>query len=47
MGYFERFITEQRLADLFLFNPQPDNGYLGFDNNVLVQHLSPAIRRHI
>ena len=43
MGYFERFITEQRLTDLFIFNPQPDNDFLGFDKNVLAQHLSPAI----
>ena len=28
MGYFERFIAEQRLTDLFLFNPQPDNDFL-------------------
>jgi hypothetical protein len=37
------FITEQRLTDLFIFNPQPDNDFLGFDKNVLAQHLSPAI----
>jgi predicted CoA-substrate-specific enzyme activase len=43
MGYFERFLTEQRLTDLFLFNPQADNDYLGFDQEVLAQHLSPAI----
>ncbi|MDE3220366.1 MAG: hypothetical protein KGO23_13430, partial [Nitrospirota bacterium] len=43
MGYFERFLTEQRLTDLFLFNPQPDNDFLGFDKNVLAQHLSPTI----
>jgi predicted CoA-substrate-specific enzyme activase len=43
MGYFERFLTEQRLTDLFLFNPQPENNFLGFDKNVLAQHLSPAI----
>lgn len=43
MGYFERFLTEQRLTDLFLFNPQPENDYLGFDKNVLAQHLSSAI----
>jgi predicted nucleotide-binding protein (sugar kinase/HSP70/actin superfamily) len=43
MGYFERFLIEQRLTDLFLFNPQPANDFLGFDKNVLAQHLSPAI----
>jgi predicted nucleotide-binding protein (sugar kinase/HSP70/actin superfamily) len=43
MGYFERFLTEQRLTDLFLFNPQQDNDFLGFDKYVLAKHLSPAI----
>jgi len=43
MGYFERFLSEQRLTDLFLFNPQPENDYLGFDRNVLAQHLAQAI----
>jgi predicted nucleotide-binding protein (sugar kinase/HSP70/actin superfamily) len=43
MGYFERFLAEQRLTDLFLFNPQPGNDYLGFDKLVLAQHLAEAI----
>lgn len=43
MGYFERFLAEQRLTDLFLFNPQPENDYLGFDRQVLAQHLAQAI----
>ncbi|MDH5668597.1 MAG: acyl-CoA dehydratase activase [Nitrospira sp.] len=43
MGYFERFLAEQRLTDLFLFNPQAKNDYLGFDQNVLAQHLAQAI----
>ena len=43
MGYFERFITEQRLADVFLLNPDADNNYLGFGATTLGQHLSPAI----
>lgn len=43
MGYFERFLSEQRLTDLFLFNPQPQNDYLGLDKNVLAQHLAQAI----
>ncbi|MBI5672601.1 MAG: hypothetical protein HZC50_04935 [Nitrospirae bacterium] len=43
MGYFERFLAEQRLTDLFLFNPQPENDFLGFDKDVLAQHMSPAI----
>jgi predicted CoA-substrate-specific enzyme activase len=43
MGYFERFIAEQRLADVFLLNPDADNDYLGFDATTLGQNLSPAI----
>jgi predicted CoA-substrate-specific enzyme activase len=43
MGYFERFLTEQRLTDLFLFNPRPGNDFLGFDKTVLAQHLAQAI----
>ena len=43
MGYFERFLGEQRLTDLFLFNPQPENDYLGFDRHALAQHLAQAI----
>ncbi len=43
MGYFERFIAEQRLADVFLLNPDAQNNYLGFGAATLAQHLSPAI----
>jgi len=43
MGYFERFITEQRLPDVFLLNPGADNDYLGFGAATLGHHLSPAI----
>jgi len=43
MGYFERFITEQRLRDVFLLNPGAENNYLGFGAAALGQHLSPAI----
>jgi predicted nucleotide-binding protein (sugar kinase/HSP70/actin superfamily) len=43
MGYFERFITEQRLADVFLLNPDAENNYLGFGATTLAQPLSPAI----
>ena len=43
MGYLERFITEQRLADLFLFDPREENGYLGFDKERLTKSFSPAI----
>jgi predicted CoA-substrate-specific enzyme activase len=42
-GYIEQFITEQQLPDLFLFYPQPENDYLGFDAPTLAQHLSPAV----
>jgi predicted nucleotide-binding protein (sugar kinase/HSP70/actin superfamily) len=43
MGYFQRFITEQCLKDIFLLNPGADNNYLGFGAATLAQHLSPAI----
>jgi predicted nucleotide-binding protein (sugar kinase/HSP70/actin superfamily) len=44
MGYFERFIAEQRLPDLFLLNPAPDNGWCGLDRLALVESVSPAIQ---
>lgn len=43
MGYLERFITEQRLADVFLFDPREENQYLGFDKDRLTRAFSPAI----
>jgi predicted CoA-substrate-specific enzyme activase len=43
MGYFERFIAEHQLADVFMVNPEKGNDYLGFDPSVLLKHLSPAI----
>lgn len=43
MGYFERFIAEQRLPDLFLLNPDAGNDFLGFDKAILVRCLTPAI----
>jgi len=43
MGYFERFVMEHQLSDVFLLSPEPENDYLGFDPAVLVKHLSPAI----
>ena len=43
MGYLERFISEQRLADVFLLNPDADNNYLGFGAAALAHRLSPAI----
>jgi predicted CoA-substrate-specific enzyme activase len=44
MGYFERFIAERRLPDLFLFNPAQDNGWCGIDRLALLQSISPAIQ---
>jgi predicted CoA-substrate-specific enzyme activase len=44
MGYFERFIAEQRLPDLFLLNPGPENGWCGLDRMALVESVSPAIQ---
>jgi predicted nucleotide-binding protein (sugar kinase/HSP70/actin superfamily) len=43
IGYFERFICEQKLPDVFLFDPREDNGYLGFDEQHLTKAFSPAI----
>ena len=43
MGYFERFIAEERLSDLFLLNPGPENDYLGLGEATLARHLSAAI----
>jgi len=43
MGYFERFIDEQRLEEVFLLHPDADNNYLGFGAGALAQYLSPAI----
>ncbi len=43
MDYFERFIVEHRLADMFMVHPGPENGYLGFDPFTLMKHFSPAV----
>jgi len=43
MDYFERFIVEHRLADMFMVHPGRENDYLGFDPFTLMKHLSPAI----
>jgi hypothetical protein len=43
MGYFERFLAEQRLADVFLLSPQPENNYCGFSETALTQNLSAVI----
>jgi hypothetical protein len=41
--YFERFIAEQQLPDLFLADPEPENNYLGLDETRLSRNLSAAI----
>jgi predicted CoA-substrate-specific enzyme activase len=43
LGYFERFIVEQRLADVFLVHPDEENDYLGFDPTTFMTHLPPAV----
>ncbi len=43
MGYLERFISEQRITDLFLFDPREENQYLGFGRERLTRSFSPAI----
>jgi predicted nucleotide-binding protein (sugar kinase/HSP70/actin superfamily) len=43
MEYFERFVVEHRLADVFIVSPGTENGYLGFDPSLLMNHMSPAI----
>ncbi|MGP8259950.1 MAG: acyl-CoA dehydratase activase [Acidobacteriaceae bacterium] len=43
MGYFERFIAEHQLADVFMVSPGAEDGYLGFGPTLLLNHLSPAI----
>lgn len=42
-GYLERFIAEQRLADLFLFNPHLDYENLGVDHTTIMRNISAAI----
>jgi len=43
MEYFERFIFEHQLADVFMVHPGRENDYLGFDPFVLMKHMSPAV----
>jgi predicted CoA-substrate-specific enzyme activase len=43
MDYFERFIVEHQLSDVFMIHPGPENGYLGFDPFILMKHFSPAV----
>ena len=47
LGYFERFIAEQRLADLFLFDPRRGERLLRLRPLTLAQHSAgPAGGRH-
>ncbi|MCX6864666.1 MAG: hypothetical protein NTV46_00350, partial [Verrucomicrobia bacterium] len=43
MDYFERFIAEQRMAEVFLPNPNAGNDYLGFDEASWIRCLTPAV----
>jgi predicted CoA-substrate-specific enzyme activase len=43
MGYFERFIAEHKLPDVFMFDLQAENDYGGFDLVDLTRYLSAAI----
>jgi predicted CoA-substrate-specific enzyme activase len=43
MGYFERWIAEQQLPDVFMFELCKDNDYGGFDLTDVTQDLSAAI----
>jgi predicted CoA-substrate-specific enzyme activase len=43
MDYFERFIAEHQLPDLFMVHPERENDYLGFDPFTLMKHFSPAV----
>jgi predicted CoA-substrate-specific enzyme activase len=43
MEYFQRFIVEHQLSDVFMVSPDKENDYLGFDPSTLMSHLSPAI----
>ena len=43
MGYFERFIREQELPDVFLFELREENSYGGFGLAELTRDLSAAI----
>ena len=43
MGYFERFIAEQQLPDVFMFDLRKENDYGGFDLPELTRPLSAAI----
>jgi len=42
-GYFERFIADHRMPDLFVVNASPENNYLGYDEATLARPVSRAI----
>jgi len=44
LGYFERFISEQRLSDFFLLSPAQENSWCGLDPEALVQSVPAAIQ---
>jgi len=43
MDYFERFITEHQLPDVFMFDLREDNAYCGFGLPDLTRNLSAAV----
>jgi predicted CoA-substrate-specific enzyme activase len=43
MDYFERFITEHQLPDVFMFDLREENAYCGFDLPDLTRNLSAAV----
>ncbi|MFI5358074.1 MAG: acyl-CoA dehydratase activase-related protein, partial [Opitutales bacterium] len=42
-GYFERFIADRQLPDLFVLNASAENDYMGFSGETLARHVGPAI----
>ncbi|HIQ21977.1 MAG TPA: hypothetical protein EYH34_12200, partial [Planctomycetes bacterium] len=43
VDYFRQFIRENRLEDLFIFDPREDNDYYGLDVRSLAQSLAPLV----
>jgi predicted CoA-substrate-specific enzyme activase len=43
MGFLERFVAEQNLADVFVFCPGAGNDFLGVGEVALARHIAPAI----
>ncbi len=43
LAYFERFIAEQQLPDLFVFDPFDENNDGGFDQTKIARYMAPAI----